>query len=157
MLPTWKKQSLGLCNLLISFSFQMFILSSTVNNIRAASWQNQQSGICAQRRLISAWAATQSDQFAWRKLGSLATHWAHSEDSDQSGRMPRLIWVLCWAHKSCQFVGFVMTHLIRCFRGSLADAHHLRKQQFGWAFCYSKISCKLPESFRTVVINYNPY
>ena len=31
---------------------------------------------------------------AWRKLGSLATHRAHSEDSDQTGRMPRLIWVL---------------------------------------------------------------
>ena len=30
---------------------------------------------------------------AWKKLGSLATHWAHSEDSDQTGRMPRLIWV----------------------------------------------------------------
>ena len=30
---------------------------------------------------------------AWRKLGSLATQWAHSEDSDQTGRMPRLIWV----------------------------------------------------------------
>ena len=30
---------------------------------------------------------------AWRKLGSLATHWAHSEDSDQTGQMPRLIWV----------------------------------------------------------------
>ena len=30
---------------------------------------------------------------AWRKIGSLAIHWAHSEDSDQSERMPRLIWV----------------------------------------------------------------
>ena len=30
---------------------------------------------------------------AWRKLGSLATHWVHSKDSDQTGRMPRLIWV----------------------------------------------------------------
>ena len=28
----------------------------------AASWQNQQSGMCAQRRLRSAWASTQSDQ-----------------------------------------------------------------------------------------------
>ena len=28
----------------------------------------------------------------WRKLGSLATKWAHSEDSDLTGRMPRLIW-----------------------------------------------------------------
>ena len=28
---------------------------------------------------------------AWRKLGSLATNWSHSEDSDQTGQMPRLI------------------------------------------------------------------
>ena len=35
----------------------------------------------------------ESSLFAWRKLGSLATHWAHSEDSDQTGQMPRLIWV----------------------------------------------------------------
>ena len=30
-------------------------------------------------------------------LGSLATHWEHSEDSDQTGRMPRLL-SLRWAH-----------------------------------------------------------
>ena len=36
---------------------------------------------------------SQSLLAAWRKLGSLAIHWAHSEDSDQTGRMPRLIWV----------------------------------------------------------------
>ena len=36
---------------------------------------------------------SESSLFAWRKLRSLATHWAHSEDSDQTGRMPRLIWV----------------------------------------------------------------
>ena len=30
---------------------------------------------------------------AWRKLGSLATQWAHSEYADKSGWMPRLIWV----------------------------------------------------------------
>ena len=46
---------------------------------------------------------------AWRKLGSLATHWAHSEDSDQTGRMPRLIWV--FAGRICHFVGFVMRRL----------------------------------------------
>ena len=59
--------------------------------------------LCAQRRLRSAWASAQSDQIrpvwsesslsTWRNLGSLPTHWAHSEDSDQTGRMPRLIWV----------------------------------------------------------------
>ena len=37
---------------------------------------------------------------AWRNLVSLATQWAHSEDSDQIGRMPRLIWVFagCKTH-----------------------------------------------------------
>ena len=36
---------------------------------------------------------SESSLSAWRKLGSLATHSVHSEDSDQTGRMPRLIWV----------------------------------------------------------------
>ena len=35
----------------------------------------------------------QSSLSTWRKLGPLATHWAHSKDSDQTGWMPRLIWV----------------------------------------------------------------
>ena len=43
-------------------------------------------------------------------LGSLATHWAHSEDSDQSDQMPRLIWVL--DGRTCHFVGFVSRRLI---------------------------------------------
>ena len=56
--------------------------------------------LCTQQRLRSAWASTQSDQSSlstWRKFGSLAIHWAHSKDSDQTGRMPRLI-CLCWGH-----------------------------------------------------------
>ena len=36
---------------------------------------------------------SESSLSAWRKLGSLANHWAHSEDSDQTGQMPRLTWV----------------------------------------------------------------
>ena len=36
---------------------------------------------------------SESSLSAWRKLGFLAAHWADSEDSDQIGRMPRLIWV----------------------------------------------------------------
>ena len=43
---------------------------------------------------------------AWRKIGSLAIHWAHSEDSDQTGRMPKLIWAhrsFCWfCHDAAQ-------------------------------------------------------
>ena len=100
---------------------------------KPASW------LCAQRRLSSAWAfcpvwsesllsawrnlwslATRwahcedSDQTgpllsAWRNHGSLATCWAHCEDSDQTGQMPRLIWVL--AGRTCHFIGFVVRRL----------------------------------------------
>ena len=66
----------------------------------AASWQNQQNGMCAQRRLRSAWPSAQSDQSSlstWRKLGSLATHWVHSEDSDQPGHAQADL-NLHWAH-----------------------------------------------------------
>ena len=52
---------------------------------------------------------SESSLSTWRKLGSLTTHWAHSEDSDQTGRMPRLIWV--FVGRTCHFVGFVMRWL----------------------------------------------
>ena len=44
--------------------------------------------------ISSVWS--ESSLSAWRQLGSLATHWAHSEDSDQTGRMPSLIGVFAW-------------------------------------------------------------
>ena len=43
---------------------------------------------------------SESSLSAWRKLRSLATHWVHSEDSDQTVRMPRLIWVIT---KTCLY------------------------------------------------------
>ena len=59
----------------------------------------QQSGMYTQWRLRSARASAQSDQStryrmkkAWVRMKK-ATHCAHSEDSDQTGRMPRLILV----------------------------------------------------------------
>ena len=51
----------------------------------------------------------ESSLFAWRTLWSLANHWAHSEDSDQTRRMPRLIWV---------FAGRKITLLVLSCRGS---------------------------------------
>ena len=51
----------------------------------AASWQYQQNDLCAQWTLLSTWGS----------IGTLATLWANSEDSDQTGRMSRLAWV--WA------------------------------------------------------------
>ena len=64
----------------------------------------------------------ESSLCAWRNLGSLSAQrrlwldWAdaqadlrHSEDSDQTGWMPRLIWVFAW--RTCHFVGFVVRRL----------------------------------------------
>ena len=53
---------------------------------------------------------SESSLSAWRKLGSLATHWAHSEDSDQTGQMPRLIRI---------FAGRTVTLLVLSCRGSI--------------------------------------
>ena len=53
---------------------------------------------------------SESSLSVWRNLGSLAIHWAYSEDSDQTGRIPRLIWG--FAGRTCHFVGFVTRRLI---------------------------------------------
>ena len=61
----------------------------------------------------------ESSLSAWRKLGSLATHWAHSEDSDQTGRMPRLIWV---------FAGYTLILLVlSCCGSNMTQWIHIRK------------------------------
>ena len=45
---------------------------------------------------------SESSLYAWRNIGPSATHWVHSKDSDQTERMPRLIWV--FAGRTCHFV-----------------------------------------------------
>ena len=59
---------------------------------------------------------SESSLSAWRNLGTLATHWAHSEDPDQTGRMPRLIWV---------FAGRTVILLFLSCRGSNLDSDHV--------------------------------
>ena len=84
------------------------------------SWQNQQNGMCAQRRLRSAWARpvwSESSLSTWRKFGSLATHWAHSED-----KMIRLGGCPCWsessldAHAFCWFCHEAAHFALKSFR-----------------------------------------
>ena len=82
---------------------------------------------CAPSEDRSVRASAQSDQSslsAWRNLGSLATYWAHCEDSDQTGWMPRLI--LVFLVRTRHIVGFVMLRLTYKLRGSshkkLSDA-----------------------------------
>ena len=78
----------------------------------SVTWQNQQNECVPTKTQISlgiclVWS--ESPLSAWRKLGSLATHWVHSKDSDQTGQMPRLIWV---------FAGQALILLVLSFRGS---------------------------------------
>ena len=72
---------------------------------------------------------SESSLSAWTNIGSSATHWAHSEDSDQTGRMSRLIWVFA-GHKG-HSVAFVMRWLI--FRNCiLIFASGLRNKLHFW-------------------------
>ena len=57
---------------------------------------------------------------AWRKLVSLATLWVHSEDSEQTGRMPRLIREyslgapsLCWFYHVAAHIFIVFLYCER--------------------------------------------
>ena len=50
-----------------------------------------------------------------KKLGSLATHWAHSEDTDKTWQMPRLIWV---------FAGRTVILLVLSWGGSFKQAFY---------------------------------
>ena len=74
----------------------------------------------------------------WRKLGSLATNWAHREHSDQTGWIPRLIWV--FAGCTYYFVGFVMRRLIYgpanyCNDSKFIGQTGLSKQWWPWTDC----------------------
>ena len=74
--------------------------------------KNNKMTCAPKRRLRSPWTfalSNQSSLSAWRKVGFLTTHWAHSEDSDPTGHIPTLIWV---AGRTCHFVGFVILPLI---------------------------------------------
>ena len=78
------------------YVYAAYIVWQKISMKLTPTWQNQQN-ICVPTdtqislgiRLV--WSA--SSLSAWRKLGPLATHWAHNKDSDQTGLMPRLIWV----------------------------------------------------------------
>ena len=69
---------------------------------------------------------SESSLSAWRNLGSLATHYVHSEDSDQTGQMPRLIWF---------FDGRTVTLLVLSCRGSYFKRLLGRTSLFAYTQC----------------------
>ena len=100
-------------NFLSRFWQSAAICSSDIDSIYSASLPHNQPGkidiinepqldktnkmaVCLAKTQISlgiypVWS--ESSLSAWRKLEPLATQWVHSEDSDQTGQMPRLVWV----------------------------------------------------------------
>ena len=104
--------------------------------------QNQQNDLCAQRRLRSAWASTQSYQ------SLLCTQWvakdlrflqADREDSDQTGRMPRLIWVFAGRTGQNGFVRLwhSRTYKMMCTQRGLNNLF-IRTVRFVFAVCIKK-------------------
>ena len=67
------------------------ILNMSRLMIKPTKWHVRPAKTQISLGICPAWS--ESSLSAWRKFGSLAAHWAHSKDSDQTGRMPRLIWV----------------------------------------------------------------
>ena len=71
----------------------------------------------------------------WRNLGSLSNHWAHSEDSDQTGRMPRLIWFFAGRTS-------IMLFVMRWLQWSCSNLrlntviYQFRTDQTGWVLIY---------------------
>ena len=81
-----------------------------------ATWQNQH-GECA---------PSESSLSAWKNLGSLATHWAHSKDwSDGHADLS-----LCLAHT--HFVGFVLLWL-KCISFTLWNILSSEQSNFTWS------------------------
>ena len=77
---------------------------------------------------------SESSLSAWRKLWSLTTRWTHSEDSDQTGRMPRLIWV---------FAGRTVILLVLSRGGSYIIIIEIKKKR------HRKIKMCLVDGIRT--------
>ena len=107
---------------LICISLQWFWLDLSRLMTKPTKW------LCAQRRLSSALASAQSDQSSlcvqWVAKNTSFPH-ADSEDSDQTGRMPRLIWG--FAGRTCHFAGFVM----RRFKSSQNHDINARREADG--------------------------
>ena len=111
------KNEINFCNNVVPTSPQLtsaFLLRlSCVYFIRVATWENVPSDLCAQRKLKSACASVQSDQSfrcPHEELCIIGYPKCASEDSDQTARMRRLIWIFAWC--TCPKVRFMRFGLI---------------------------------------------
>ena len=119
------------------------------------------------RRLWSDWADAQADlslrwvhkSFCWFRHAVaqfsyfiLQAFFLRTAKTDQSGRMPRLIWVS--AGRTCHFVGFVMRRLecycyICCSRSSVVYWHALEL----FIYCLEMFQCIYVSSLIWIIIH----
>ena len=128
-----------------------FCISFSTIQIRAAAWQNQQNYMCAQVRQISL-----GIHLVWSELSlsacSLATHKVHSEDTDQTGRLHRLIWV--FAGRTSHFVGFVVRQLIILSSPPLFLSYELPLSVLSTCFSFLRVN-QLPYPNRVHRVNHS--
>ena len=130
-----------------------FIQTDIFNKYMSHLMTKATKWLCAQRRLRSAWAFAQADQSSlstWRNIGSSATHWVHCEDFDQTGQMPRLIWV---------FAGCTVISLLLSWGGSVMKTKGFKKLSLTvkkYEPCHEKIyiRCFLPGNTQAGLLSY---
>ena len=82
---------------------------------------------------------SESSLSAWRNLGSLATGWAYSKDSDQTGRMPRLIWVFAGCTVILLVLSWDVSYVYVCRLIYMLDVSQLTQfiKQHTWCVCHA--------------------
>ena len=91
----------------------VWIIWAFMTSMRATMLENIPFYMCAQRRLKSICTITQSDKTSlsvWKNVAGLAIQNAPSEDSDQTARMRKLIWI--FAGRTDPTVRFLTLRLI---------------------------------------------
>ena len=109
------------CNIVV-YTFLKLLISLSIGRpitFETPHEKTNKVAVCPAKTQISlgirpVWSG--SSLSAWRKLGPLASPWAPSEDSDQTGWMPRLIWV---------FTGRISTLLVLSRVGSFDICYQL--------------------------------
>ena len=104
--PGWNSSFADDISLVIC-KFDKHLNKKSRSTTKPAEWHVRPAKTQNSLGIRSVWS--ESSLIAWRNLESLATHWAQSEDSDRTGRMPRLIWVFAW--RTGHFIGFVVLRL----------------------------------------------
>ena len=101
---------------------------------------------------------SESSLSAWRKLGSLATHWAHSNDSDQTGRTPGWSESSLGAHSFywfCHVAAHMMTQMYDSDKAAFKAVRHADKtgQNGVLIFLLAKIYVLLYIPYALVTLN----